>query len=350
MRPCFALLLALVAGVSSVLSLETGYYRSNLLGMALERVSTEGSDEFEFVLRVTLKNRVEARSLLQNGTMIKRWEIQYDGVGDKVYELEYRGAALMRDAEFSNGSVTVERSYADDHLIETRTYSYDGEDLVGVAVTDGDEKLLYRERYGRAADGRLRSLMRVYEEGSFVSSYGYRLGRLFQEWHGDDTEGALFRYGSRGRLAEELWVEGEIVQADEFFYDSTSTRSVHTDSRNATTTYRLYDQAGLLLKEETQQDGERVSVESFIYDGDLMSQKTRVSSGLKEVWEYNYRADDGELEQIRYLKNRRVVKVTVYASRSEYYEDIYRNEVPALRVYFLDGQKTREEMISEGSG
>ena len=46
-----------------------------------------------------------------------------------------------------------------------------------------------------------------------------------------------------------------------------------------------------------------------------------------------------------FVRNTWIIKVVEHTGEGEYYEDIYRDGMPTLRVYFKDGSKLKEEFL-----
>ena len=336
-------ILLILVTTLSVEALETGYYRSNPLGMSLETISPDRLGEFPYILSVTKEKDWEVRVLRSKEGEVGRWELEFDRQGRKTGERYYRQGQLEMEIEFIDGEVSVERRFEDGELGETRAYSYEGKDLLGVSVIDNEGSLLYREIYRRAAQGRLRRLARVYEDRRTESAFAYSEGRLYEEWHGDDDGGKLFRYGSMGKIAEEVWEGTELVSVEDYVYGEDHTRSQHREEDNQVD--RLYDVEGRLLKEETREGDSRSSLNSFLYDGDLLVEKTQLTKSLKEIWRYSYSEDGERLLREEYLQNGKIVTVISYTGEKSYHEEVYRNGKPALRLHFEDGQKVREEVL-----
>ena len=66
--------------------------------------------------------------------------------------------------------------------------------------------------------------------------------------------------------------------------------------------------------------------------------------GLKEIWEHEY-DQEGELKREEYVKNGKLKRVTVYTGEDTYYEDLYRNNIPVIRIFYSEDREVGEKFL-----
>jgi YD repeat-containing protein len=281
--------------------------------------------------------------LLRNETEYKRWELFYED-GILAQEYLYVEGLLSEKREYLSGKLTEEIYYEDEIVAERRTYVYSGDELQEVRGVDGDDVHLYRDVYERTASGRLRRIHRVTDEAAQQSAFTYARDELVQEWHENDEEGILFRYHDGEQLAEEVWEGLKLMLAEEVRMHEGRKEVVMEDNTLGIVTTQYYDEEDRVSIERTLAEDELVEHIRFEYSEEQVSQRTRVTRAAKEDWRFEYDAE-GQLIRETLYRNTRIVKVIEHTGENSYYEEIYRNEVPALRVYFEDGKKTDELFI-----
>ena len=99
--------------------------------------------------------------------------------------------------------------------------------------------------------------------------------------------------------------------------------------------------------ERTETDDDLVEYVRYDYEGENMTDKTRVTRTAKEDWRYEY-DEEGGLIRETLVRNGNIVKEIVHTEEGKYYEVIYRDGAPSLRVYFEDGEKVDEEFLGGG--
>ena len=119
---------------------------------------------------------------------------------------------------------------------------------------------------------------------------------------------------------------------------------VTEDAVLGVTNTKYYDEEDRVKIERTETADDLIEHIRYDYEGENLSEKTRITRSAKEDWRYEYDAD-GEVVRETLVRNTWIIKVIEHTGENEYYEEIYRDDVPALRVYFKDGKKVDEEFL-----
>ncbi len=343
MRFFWILLLSMMLSIG--LSGEELLFRSNEMGMPLERIQDYRRDEFTNVLSVDKEEDTEIRRLYTDGEITKKWEKvrSKGGIEEKYYE---DGELSSINKYDNNGLLLEEISYLEGEVNERRAYVYVQGLLKEIILFNGNDQKVWSTRFLRSSAGRLRKMIREGEkdEGR-VSLFRYSTGTLMEEWHGTRGTGNLFRLDASGNtLSEERWEENVLTEHTEFFKSEEGKRSITENMQEGFAVYRQYDDRDRVVLERTTQQGSLIEEIIQQYEGDDLTIKQRRTPGLKEKWTYEYN-QDGDLEQEEYVKNGNLIKVTVYTGEDTYYEDLYRNEIPVIRVFYSEDRKTGEEFL-----
>lgn len=329
---------------------EETVFRSNEIGMTIEKISDFRRDEFEFVLVVEDNGEEDGeeqvRTLYRNGEEFKRWVTSSLPKQRRVVR-RYEEGVLTRETVYRLGRTLEERFYTEERIAEIHSYNYDENGLRSIEVVDGEEETLYTLYYVRTGSGRLKQVEKRTPEGtSIVSRYNYSKGSLIGEWHGKEEVGEYFRFSDDGYIiSSEEWEGVDLVWVKQYREDVAGSRkSIAKNYKTGVTTYVSYDEQDRVIYEKAVKDEKLIEEINYMYeDGNQVLKRVR-TPGLWEVWTYRYDESD-ELEEERYLRNGELVKVTVVTGEDRYYEDIYRRGEPFLRVYYEDDVKTSEEFL-----
>lgn len=341
-----AVMVAAVAALLAPASVRADeLYRSDLLGIEMEAVSPDQVSQTEWLLQVHREGTSEIRTLTHSGKETKRWVDEFEH-GQLAKETLYDAGVISSVTVYRDGHPQEEENYLDGKFESKRIYRYEQGLLARIEVEGSDGSPDYRTVIYRDPDGRLRRAVRTYPDGRAVeSAYTYTGGSLLAEWHGNDRKGELIRYSGSDLAAIEDWEGGAIINQTDFAPDGKGQRSVETDFASGAVTRRLYDAKGKLLSEQVSSKDATVSRTDFRYEGDRLVDKVVLTPGVREESRYAY-GRDGKLARVEVTRNLTIVKVTVYTGDDSSYEELYTNGKPFLRVYYKDGNKVREEVVT----
>ena len=341
LRRC-SLLLALALAGLPVTTQEL--FRSNAIGMRLARIQSLPSSGY--ALEVKSAGATQEEVLWQDGQEVRRTVRRPAGSGGEVEEEVYLSQAQEPSESrlFDAAGRIVERKDGSG----VSRYGYVGGVLDSIEALGADGELLYRERYAYTRTGYLREVIRTYADGSrVVSSYVFHSGTLAEERRSRDTDLSVARYDSRGRLLSERQFAGgkpTVERELEYQGDSSALRAYR--ERNVQAGYdlsRVFDEAGRPISEV--QEGASKSRVTYTYDdqGRVVLERRVGPSGVEE--RTSRYGEDGSLSEERYLSRGRLLKVRVHTGERQWHEDLYRGGRPVLRVYYEDGEKSREELL-----
>jgi antitoxin component YwqK of YwqJK toxin-antitoxin module len=306
LRTILVLLMLLFAG--DRLCAEVSVYRSNSLGIELERSPSDRLAGSGYELRVETAGGTESARLYLDGEEVERWERMLSPEG---------------------------------RLLEQEHY----------ASTDDGDVMLYREQYAYSPAGRLRETTRIYPEGTVhITSYGFADSRLAEERILQGRELFVTRYNERGKLLEwAYYVSGELAQKKVWEYNGSGDvpRSLMlVDLSEDVTTYTRFDEEGRTAEEEKTGSITEKTIYQRNRDGQLTA-KIKMGDRGREEWRYRY-DENGEVEREDYYLKGALERSRVYAASDTWYEEIYRSGEVFLRISYQEGQKVKEEFISEG--
>ncbi|MAG13300.1 MAG: hypothetical protein CMN78_01760 [Spirochaetales bacterium] len=320
-------------------------YVSNALGMKIREIEPGQAEEHEYVLRIIEGDLKTTKLLLKENREEKRWETRYIE-GSIATETVYTAGLLAEERTYQEGKIVAELYYENEVLIERREYTYEDGVLRTVAAFDQNNMEIYQDIYERSATGRLRSIRREAQGEEDLSTFTYATGRLVGEWHATDDEGILFRYHGGEKVSVETWEGLKLVLSEEIKTHQGKKEVVVNDVSLGIKTTQFLDDRERIQIERTETDADLVEHIRFGYEQEMLVEKTRITRNAREEWDYEY-DDEGKLIREVLTRNTRLVKIIVHIDDDTYYEEIYRNERPSLRVHFSDGIKISEEYLQQ---
>ncbi|HOV62986.1 MAG TPA: hypothetical protein PLG43_03775 [Spirochaetia bacterium] len=343
------LILLILVFLTPLFSEADGIFRSNDLGMPLEKIPEARERDFAYVLVVTDEGEKSIRRLFHGGREFKRWEREEKGT-DSSIETYLEEGLLTRTERFVSGLLTEEQVFSSGLLSERRVFSYE-KGRLSMVTTYGTDGLRYTDTYIRSLKGDLHRFIRSYPDGKrIVSSFSLFDGKMLEEWHGDIDNSDLFRFSSGKLLSEETYIDGKLAVRKEYTYPAEHAFSVEEDFINGTKTERQYDASFRVVSEIVEDPATGRAETAYTYADSVLAEKTRRSPGLKEQWMYSY-DDTGELVSEVYMKNGTTVKVTAYTrddtqqNVQESVEELYRDGKPFLKIFYRGKERLREEFI-----
>ncbi|TVQ24034.1 MAG: hypothetical protein EA383_12710 [Spirochaetaceae bacterium] len=365
MHILFLLLLLCAAPVLHALT--EGLYRSNTVGMKLERLGPPDADrvlddELPYVLRV---RRLSSSS---DGTVRHERILEgIDGVEARTV-IETRGGRRIRETEYTddgyeervfNSDGLVERVTVHDSrgVLEERSYAYEGPRLLGLRSDHRDPDTSYRETFRYTSDGRLRSVTRVDATGTRrFSEYLFRDTTLVEEWHSDGREDLLIRYGSAGQIVRaEAYRGGELMEWERWEWARPAgtgpvvlSGRVTWDAGTGRTETYAFDGDGRVVTHTTSREGEVLISRRMTYESELLhSEETTRSDGPDEVIRY-YHNEDGSLTRSERLRDGSMVRLREYGENERVWETRFIAGEPVLRIEFIAENRVREQVLQDG--
>lgn len=364
----FAGLLLSVCPVPRLVAAEPapGFYRSNAIGMALERIeSPDAAPDGEYVLEVREERGVDndgegerittEQQLLREGERVSRTHSErVDGVvrGERQWE----GDELVSERVFDeSGMPELEITYEAGEVVERLRFVWRGNRLLERIheSVDGDE--LFREKYFYRDDGQVRRVERSFSDGGRgVSEFLYSGLLLIEEWHERDRVSLLVRYDRAGRLAlSEERIDGETVLVEHLTYppsdisrNTPPLRSERIEPERDTRTVTEYDSEGL-ARSERRIAGERTELErEFEYANGRLSREVRRDASGEEIRTYEYDGEDNLVLEER--RGNGELRRRIRYANGEAVEERYIDGRLALIIERVDERRVREQVIQDG--
>ncbi|HEY9595223.1 MAG TPA: hypothetical protein VHE79_12135, partial [Spirochaetia bacterium] len=254
-------LVALFLLLSVLGGAEQQVYRSNSIGMRLERIAPYLRDRSQWVLTVETTPTTEVRRLWEDGKEKRRWEISTQGA-ERV-EKELVGKSLVaRRTRDDRGNLLEEEEYTDGALTRKTLFGYTGGRLRRARVLGADGTVLATVEYLYATNGALRQVTRTTGAGAaqVSAAVGGPSGVSEQrDTAGDDTR--VVRYDAAGRVVNEVHRRGDAVLDDrELRYrPEAGTLESATETDDAGTVIEsAYDDGGYIMTRKVTRKGSLV--------------------------------------------------------------------------------------------
>ncbi|MFP4489928.1 MAG: hypothetical protein ACLFNZ_00520 [Spirochaetaceae bacterium] len=330
------------------------YYKSNAVGMALEKISPEEAQREpedaqstpengppEFILKKrTLPSGIREEVLLHSGEEIytKRIEKQ----GKERVEREFREGEKAREIIERSGRPVYEWEMGEDKKAVEREYRWDGEELLSCTEkTEGEEKEII---YLSGTDGRLGQ---VRENGKITSYVHSGNGDLEGEWISREDKDEIISYGPGGQYSAYIWDRDEQVRSRTSIPEDGSLRVIRKDKATGEETTEIYD-ADNRLKERKMRKNGVLTRETYTYTHSRISEKKVRSPNRERIFLYSYNPE-GDLEEVDVRENGRRIKKILY-HREDTREDtreeiIYRNEKPLYRDVYRGEELILRESV-----
>jgi hypothetical protein len=332
---------------------EKYYYQSNALGMEMGELPPNRKAKEEYFLETERNENTEVRVLFSKGREIRRWEIQYYERDIRREEKELKGAEIQKLLSYDRmGRLTEEQTYRDGKPLVRYVYASGGKGPQATEAYDASNALLYRETYALTGDGSLRQVVRTYPDGAKqVSSYSIFSARLLQESYQTGEDLLLSRFDEAGHLLyTERWNKETLLSRIRYAYhEGTSILKSQTEEVIAEKKLiiSLFDAEGNLASESTVVGEKETENSEYRWESGKKKSAFRRSDKGQEEWGYEY-DKDGVLTRETYFLKGRLEKATYYTKENEYREEIYRNEVVSVILYYRDNEKIREEYYQDG--
>jgi antitoxin component YwqK of YwqJK toxin-antitoxin module len=322
------------------------------LGIAFAEIGWYRQDEYDYILSVEQTDSGEIRTLLHNGAQLRRWEI--DPGEERIYGSSDLDQKLLYDRR---GRLTEEQSYREGKVFRRTVYHYNREGLKSSETFDAGGRLLYRDQYRLSPDGQLRRVRRQ-QEGSgdgqqLALSSGS--GTTSEERFGNDRQRRINRYDTLGRLVQqEHWVDGRLAERERFQYRDDSRIRLSSQLEEVSQqrlTRRSYDEQGELISLEISEQGEvrETIVHRRDDQGRIVETIKRGAEGI-ENWRFEYGSGDRPVREEYSLRGalQRITTRTPDESTEMRLEELFRDGLLFMRIYYEGERKVKEEFLSEG--
>ena len=326
------------------------FYRSNVMGMPLERIEPYRRDESQWVVGVRATGRNEVRRLYDKGREERRWEISWTGDGTQKVERELAdGVLAARRIYDTGGDLLQEEQYDAGVLAQKSVFTYAGSRLFRSRVLAPDGKVLSVDQYLYATSGTLREVRRTGAGGDARFS-AYVVGPSGFSNERTTAGDSLFiaRFDTRGRVTSRETQRGaETISREDFIFRPDSDHLLSSLMKlpaEGKLIDRRYDEAGRSVSETTRAGGSVVEEITYARDAQgRMTGKTRRTAAGRETWRYTF-GSDGKAARDEYFRRGSLEKITIYGEAKLRTEELYREEELFLKVFFDADIRLREEV------
>ncbi len=334
---------------------DTTFYRSDIVGIAIEEIPWYRADEFRYVLKVVNlsegKKRVENKTLLEGGNEVKRWEIFYSKWGNIEKKLYYENKKLRSEASFDSlGRIVVKREFGKNKVIMVTRYKYIGNLLKERFVRDGRGKELWEENFFYDRFGRLIRVVREFSDGRrLVSIYNMGNFGIYDELQSFNSRAIVLRYDSHGREVESEEWKGNILlkrKYTHYYPNSSKPKLIEVFySKEKKRVVEKYNSGGYLIdrKEIIANVFEREEIyewkESLLVEKKILDKKEGVG-----LYRYFYDSSKRLIREEYWVKGE-LESSKEYTDNKSMVESFYRGGKVFLKRYYRDNKKVREEII-----
>jgi antitoxin component YwqK of YwqJK toxin-antitoxin module len=333
---------------------EKEFYRSNALGMTLEKIPEYRRDEFSFVLSVEDGESGELRRLFRDGRQIKEYIRSYSPSGLLLEEQTSEDGILRKIRRFSERGIREELRYENGELKERIEYIYEDGVLQNRKTYDETGALSAHFEYHYLADGRLEYVRQLMlEEKAKEIRFHYDGEGIYAQWEGGSGEGELVRYNDAGRiLSREGYRGDELIYRERYEYagsDAISSKIrkiIFEDFQKQDKIIRVYNDNEQLAEERLYHRGELVSETTSTYEEGRLRSRMRRSGALLEEWIFDFSAD--RMVSERYLRNGEIEYTIAYGGSGIRIKEVYNEGEAVVRIHFEGGEKIKEEILEDG--
>ncbi|MFO7849173.1 MAG: hypothetical protein R6V67_04350 [Spirochaetia bacterium] len=316
------------------------YYRSNAVGMKLEKISPDQTPEFVLKIR-TLPSGTREEVLLQQGEEV--YTIRVKKRGRETVEQEFRDGVKVRETRKKSGRPVYEWEKGEDNEAREREYRWDGESLLSYTERIGDKE--NEVVYLTGSEGRLGQ---VRENGKITSYVHSEEGELSGEWISSGDKDEIISYGTGGRYTVQLWNREELVSSKISIPENGALRVIQKDESTGEEVTEIYDEEDRLREKTIRKEG-ILTRETYSYNNGRLTEKTLRSPKRDRVFLYSY-DEEGELRRVDVREDGRRSKKIIYRGgddqeSGEREEVIYRNEKPLYRDVYRGEELILRESI-----
>ncbi len=324
------------------------YYRSNSIGMPLEKLGKYRSEMLtsEYILEISRSGSSEKRVLLKNGEIIKKWEIVLNSFGEVVKEIFYEGERKTV-TNYRSGHILDKEEYSGGELEGRSRYIYTAAGrMSSIEEYDSSGSLILKREYINPESGRISRIgtESASDNREDISSYSFSGTDVRYEWQGNSEGTGRYFYYSSGRVVYmEKWSLNSLVSRTDYFYDDdVLEQTVERIFSGNIEILKNYDEKRRVVSETEKKGDEIFRKVHNTYDGENISKKVVSSDSGTEKYLYNY--SDDKLSSELYYFNGSLRKKTVYQEGDgNYFEDLYSENVKYMRIYYKDSEKYKTE-------
>lgn len=333
------------------------YYRSNSLGMELEKIKSDPIDipTTGWILQKTIKGLTTELVLYDQGKEDSSFIRRYNKNGVLVSSVRKKNEIMVEELFYrDDGQIQEDISYnSEGEAAEKKIYRYGDNgipQMVEIRQNGDITSILY---YSLRSDGSLRSIKtedKLDELSSITSFNKFRTARYMEEQQNGNVRVVRFN-SDDGRLLKLIRYIGEdsVLEETRQYRDNGSLEKdlIENFALNSYTIQTM-NEYGLIVKEEIYKEDQWVEQTVFTYLSKKMVKKERKTKGFKESWIYKYSGD--LLTEEEYYEKNVLESIKSYDQEKQgnYIISLYDSGRIFMKVYYVDDKKTLEEFIEDG--
>jgi len=335
---------------------ETEYFRSNSLGMLIDKIQPYRKDEYRFIMQRTWDNAIEIKVLLENGSANTRWETEYYPNQTVKTEKKFEANVLSNFIFYNPKRLPEEElNYTNGELSKKLTYQYDaGTILRFIKAYDKDGNLLYQDDYLFSKTGGIRQVKRTWDDHSYeTTTFIQGGGKIAQEVHANTEQTIIFRYDFLNRLLlKEVWNIDNLNETQEYTYfaDTNTVQQLKESNTISKFVYtKTYNEKGQLSSQLVEKNDIQTALIYYTWDdqGDKIEEKEKNANGLT-LRKFTYDTEHNPATTEEYVRGSLELK-TVYQGKDNLFKEYYNQKGEAvIRVYYEADVKVKEEILDKG--
>jgi len=323
------------------------YFRSNNLGLPLERISVHQKDDYRYVLERRREESEVTDLLYLEGDISQKAVHQWKN--EKVYSRFYDGDILMREAIEQDGRIAEEIVYAVEGRLIRRYGWIEGE--LEYVDTELEKGYVERRRYIRSEDGRLLQIQKelltedTKNESISVSGFQYLEDtENVRQWHIDQTGCVHFLYQSGERKKYEKYCKGALIRKTEDYTEGDRRILIEEDLSRNNKSRTEFDTAGNIDYRELR-EGDNLIEEFYAYESERLTSKTRVSKSGTESVLYFYDGQSGSIEKETHFDNDIIKKEVHYYPENIKKIVVFRQAQPVAELTYEGEELTERKSL-----
>ncbi|MCF7943053.1 MAG: hypothetical protein K9L21_01310 [Spirochaetia bacterium] len=327
---------------------ESVFYRSNSLGMKLEKIQESEKDDYPWIIRASQTADAYEEVLLKDG-IYEIWfetttQVQGRRIVNRMFSDKTRTEQIFRD------NLLIEMKETAPSGSETRKIlSYFSGELLSIQLFE-DSQLYETVTYIRRSDGSLHMRqVHIHDAGGSIIDEILIIDSDSQSRAilGKSADFSLIRSYSNGMIVSEKWISDEKIDSPVSVQEEVGgTLIVTKTDTDGTEIVTTYNSEGL-REQETRKNPTGTTTTLYFYDDkNRVASRESVGKAGKTVTDYSYDSRGSLQSETDYLDG--TIQRKLIYSLSGNREEIYREGKLYLSIlYEADGKTVKDTQLAE---
>ncbi|OHD75647.1 MAG: hypothetical protein A3J97_16085 [Spirochaetes bacterium RIFOXYC1_FULL_54_7] len=345
-----AAILCLLMTPGYAVAQDVEWYLSDGAAIQYSATSEQSGLASEWSLSIQKSSGTERVVHFRNGKPVTTWQRSLDATGLINREAVEEDSRIVEERLFgTNQILNLERFFLPDGSVKETRYVRDGDRLISsTQFKNGEETgsrvyLYYPD--GRLAAVRERTADKIRPTGTERPKSGQTIS-----WTWGSAGLILSIFDNEGRLTGSRTYDGAVlVSMEERIWRDGRLASISTEEPEKGTRLILgYNETGSLESRLEIKNGQSVALYEYAYDNDnrLVAERRETSDG-QEIIDFVYGSDGALISEARQL-NGLLALTKTYSGQDEMLEEYYDKGVLFARIFYKEGRKVRESILSGG--